>query len=92
MGDGVLAYFGYPHAHEHDAEHAVRAGLRVIDAVGNLELQSIRLQARVGIATGLVVVGDLIGEGSRGSRHALFTAGKSLARAGVRRSDRKSVV
>jgi class 3 adenylate cyclase/predicted ATPase len=64
MGDGVLAYFGYPHAHEHDAEHAVRAALRVIDAVGNLELQSIRLQVRVGIATGLVVVGDLIGEGS----------------------------
>jgi class 3 adenylate cyclase len=64
MGDGVLAYFGYPHAHEHDAEHAVRAGLRVIDAVGSLEFRSIRLQARIGIATGLVIVGDLIGEGS----------------------------
>jgi class 3 adenylate cyclase len=64
MGDGVLAYFGYPGAHEHDAEHAVRAGLRVIDAVGRLEVQSIKLQARIGIATGLVVVGDLIGEGS----------------------------
>src|SRR5262249_31360961 len=64
MGDGVLVYFGYPNAHEHDAEHAVRAGLRVIDAVGSLEFRSIRLQARIGIATGLVVVGDLIGEGS----------------------------
>jgi class 3 adenylate cyclase len=64
MGDGVLAYFGYPRAHEDDAERAVRAGLGVIDAVGRLDVQSVRLQARVGIATGLVVVGDLIGEGS----------------------------
>jgi class 3 adenylate cyclase/predicted ATPase len=64
MGDGVLAYFGYPRAHEHDAEHAVRAGLGVIDAVRRLSVESIKLQARVGIATGLVVVGDLIGEGS----------------------------
>jgi class 3 adenylate cyclase len=64
MGDGVLAYFGYPRAHEDDAERAVRAGLGVIDAVGRLDVKSIRLQARVGIATGLVVGGDLIGEGS----------------------------
>jgi class 3 adenylate cyclase len=64
MGDGVLVYFGYPRAHEDDAERAVRAGLGVIEAVGRLDVKSVRVQARVGIATGLVVVGDLIGEGS----------------------------
>ena len=64
MGDGVLVYFGYPRAHEDDAERAVRAGLGAIDAVGRLDVKSAKLQARVGIATGLVVVGDLIGEGS----------------------------
>jgi class 3 adenylate cyclase len=64
MGDGVLVYFGYPRAHEDDAERAVRAGLDVIGAVGRLDVKSLELQARVGIATGLVVVGDLIGEGS----------------------------
>jgi class 3 adenylate cyclase/predicted ATPase len=64
MGDGVLVYFGYPQAHEDDAERAVRAGLGVIDAVGRLDVKSVQLQARIGIATGLVVVGDLIGEGS----------------------------
>jgi len=64
MGDGVLAYFGYPRAHEDDAERAIRAGLGVVDAVGRLDAKSVALQARIGIATGLVVVGDLIGEGS----------------------------
>src|SRR5436305_1905133 len=64
MGDGVLVYFGYPRAHEDDAERAVRAGLGSIDAVSRLDVASANLQARVGIATGLVVVGDLIGEGS----------------------------
>jgi class 3 adenylate cyclase/predicted ATPase len=59
MGDGILVYFDYPQAHEDDAERAVRAGLGSVDAVSRLDLQ-----ARVGIATGLVVVGDLIGEGS----------------------------
>jgi class 3 adenylate cyclase/tetratricopeptide (TPR) repeat protein len=63
MGDGVLAYFGYPEAHEDDAERAVRAGLAVIPAVKRLELPE-TLAVRVGIATGLVVVGDLIGEGA----------------------------
>jgi class 3 adenylate cyclase/predicted ATPase len=63
MGDGALAYFGYPHAHEDDAEQAVRAGLALIDAVGELQAPN-RLQVRVGIATGVVVVGDLIGTGS----------------------------
>jgi class 3 adenylate cyclase/tetratricopeptide (TPR) repeat protein len=61
MGDGVLVYFGYPQAHEDDAERAVRAGLSAIAAVGRLDVKSVKLQARVGIATGLVVVGDLIG-------------------------------
>jgi class 3 adenylate cyclase len=64
MGDGVLAYFGYPRAHEDDAERAIRAGLRAIDGVGRLDAAGGKLQARVGIATGFVVVGDLIGEGS----------------------------
>jgi class 3 adenylate cyclase/predicted ATPase len=64
MGDGVLVYFGYPRAHEDDGERAVRAGLGVVDAVGRLDVKSVKLQARIGIATGLVVVGDLIGEGS----------------------------
>ena len=64
MGDGVLVYFGYPQAHEDDAERAVRAGLGAIEAVSRIDIKSERLQARVGIATGVVVVGDLIGEGS----------------------------
>jgi hypothetical protein len=64
MGDGVLVYFGYPRAHEDDAERAVRAGLGAIDAVGRLDVKSAKLQTRVGIASGLVVVGDLIGAGS----------------------------
>ena len=68
MGDGVLAYFGYPQAHEHDAEQAVRAGLALIDRVGRLESSSTALASRVGIATGLVVVGDLIGSGEAQER------------------------
>jgi predicted ATPase/class 3 adenylate cyclase len=65
MGDGVLAYFGYPHAHEHDAERAIRAALALIDVVPKLETAAgIPLQVRIGIATGVVVVGDLIGEGA----------------------------
>jgi class 3 adenylate cyclase len=63
-GDGVLVYFGYPRAHEDDPERAARAGLSLIDAVGRLDVKSVKLRGRVGIATGLVVVGDLIGEGS----------------------------
>jgi class 3 adenylate cyclase len=63
MGDGVLVYFGYPQAHEDDAERAVRAGLELVQAVSGLK-SSAPLQTRVGIATGLVVVGDLIGSGA----------------------------
>ena len=62
LGDGVLVYFGFPQAHEDDAERAVRAGLELIDAVSELKIGD-SLQTRVGIATGLVVVGDLIGSG-----------------------------
>jgi class 3 adenylate cyclase/tetratricopeptide (TPR) repeat protein len=65
IGDGVLAYFGYPQAIEHDAERAVRAGLSLVEAVPKLKTAAgVPLQVRVGIATGLVVVGDLIGGGS----------------------------
>ena len=67
MGDGVLVYFGYPRAHEHDAELAVRAGLELIAAVAGLETR-VALQTRVGIATGVVVVGDLAGSGETQER------------------------
>jgi class 3 adenylate cyclase len=68
MGDGVLVYFGYPQAHEDDAERAVRAGLQLLAAVGELKTSRAPLQTRVGIATGLVVVGDLIGSGEAQER------------------------
>src|SRR6516165_4321340 len=63
MGDGVLVYFGYPQAHEDDAERAVRAGLELVAGVMGLKTHA-PVQTRVGIATGLVVVGDLIGSGA----------------------------
>ncbi len=63
MGDGALVYFGYPEAHEDDAEQAVGAGLELIAAVAGLKTRA-ALQTRIGIATGLVVVGDLIGSGA----------------------------
>ena len=69
MGDGALAYFGYPQAHEDDAEQAVRAGLALVEAVGSLQTGAEPpLQIRVGIATGVAVVGDLIGEGGAQER------------------------
>ena len=65
MGDGVLVYFGYPQAHEDEAERAVRAGLAIIDALAGLETPAgARFAVRIGIATGLVMVGELIGEGA----------------------------
>jgi class 3 adenylate cyclase len=64
MGDGVLVYFGFPQAHEDDAERAVRAGLDIVVAVGRLDMPVGKLEVRIGVATGLVVVGDLIGEGA----------------------------
>ncbi len=63
LGDGVLAYFGYPQAHEDDAERAIRAGLDLVDALARLDL-GVPLAARVGISTGEVVAGDLVGESS----------------------------
>jgi class 3 adenylate cyclase len=69
MGDGMLAYFGWPQAHEDEAERAVRAGLAIIETVARLETPaSAPLAARVGIATGLVMVGELIGEGAAQER------------------------
>ena len=64
MGDGVLVYFGYPQAHEDDAERAIRAGLDLTEAVGRLSAAGTPLATRIGVATGLVMVGDLIGEGT----------------------------
>jgi predicted ATPase/class 3 adenylate cyclase len=67
MGDGVLIYFGYPQAHEDDAERTVRAGLALVEAVGKLRIQE-PLQVRIGVATGLVVVGDIMGSGEAQER------------------------
>jgi class 3 adenylate cyclase/predicted ATPase len=69
MGDGVLAYFGYPRAHEHDAERAVSAGLAIVEAAPKLQTPAgAPLLVRVGIATGIVVVGDLLGSGEAQER------------------------
>src|SRR5262249_22385056 len=79
MGDGVLAYFGWPHAHENDAESAVRAGFAIGEAVGRLPpAAGDRLLVRIGIATGLVVGGDLIGEGAH-QEEAVFGETPTLA-------------
>ncbi len=72
MGDGALVYFGYPEAHEDDAERAVRAALALLDAISAIRLPlPVRPQVRIGIATGLVVVGELIGEGGAQERVAV---------------------
>ena len=68
MGDGVLVYFGYPQAHEDSAERAIRAGLAVVDGIDRLDLPCGKLELRAGIATGLVVVGDLVGFGEARER------------------------
>jgi class 3 adenylate cyclase/predicted ATPase len=64
MGDGVLVYFGYPRAHEDEAERAVRAGLGIVAAMDGKTAAGERLQVRIGVATGQVVVGDLVGQGA----------------------------
>ena len=94
MGDGVLAYFGFPRAHEEDAERAVRAGLDIAAAVAKLETRANEsLKVRIGIATGIVVVGDLVGQGSAqeqavvGDTPNLAARLQALGRAG-QRSDR----
>ena len=80
VGDGVLAYFGYPRAHEHDAERAVRAGLALVEAVPKLDSAAgSPLQVRVGIATGLVVVGDLIWKGAHQEHDAIVGDTPNLA-------------
>jgi class 3 adenylate cyclase len=83
MGDGVLAYFGFPRAHEDDAERAIRAGLEIASAVAALETRAgERLRVRVGVATGLVVVGDLFGRGRprANKTHARFSCGRRSAK------------
>src|SRR3954451_21635975 len=77
LGDGVLVYFGYPQAHEDDAERAVRAGLELTAAVGVLNT-CVSLQTRIGIATGLVVVGDLIGSAAA-QEHSIIGETPNLA-------------
>ncbi len=78
LGDGILAYFGYPQAREDDPERALRAGLALVDAVSQLEVRFGVLQTRIGIATGLVVVGDLV-EGSSGQEHEVVGETPNLA-------------
>src|SRR3984893_11993727 len=79
MGDGVLCYFGYPQAHEDDAERGVRAGLGLVEAIPNLSTSAgSPLQVRIGIATGLVIVGDLIGAGAA-QEQAVVGASPNLA-------------
>jgi class 3 adenylate cyclase/predicted ATPase len=78
LGDGVLVYFGYPEAHEDDAERAVRAGLELIAAVIALKTPA-SLQTRVGIATGLVVVGDLMTGSGEGHERGIVGETPNLA-------------
>ncbi len=79
MGDGLLVYFGYPLAHEDDAERAVRSGLSIVDTVRKLKPSDrIELQVRIGIATGLVVAGDIVGEGAS-EEHAVLGDTPNLA-------------
>jgi class 3 adenylate cyclase len=81
LGDGVLAYFGYPAAHEDDAERAVRAGLAILDVVGTLKpAPDVRLQARIGVASGIVVVGDLVREGVTQENAAIGATTNQAAR------------
>jgi class 3 adenylate cyclase/predicted ATPase len=81
MGDGVLAYFGYPGAHEDDPERAVRAGLELVHAVAKLRIRpDVELAARVGIATGDVVVGGVVGQGSANEHAAIGATPNLVAR------------
>ena len=82
------AYFGYPQAHEHDAEQAIRAGLALIERVARLEIGANALASRVGIATGLVVVGDLIGSGE--AQEEGLSATRQISHSGYRKSRRRT--
>ena len=85
MGDGVLVYFGYPQAHEDDAERAVRVGLELITAVSSLKpFTDTTLQCRVGLATGLVIVGELVGTGDA-QEHGIIGE-LQISRRGFKRS------
>ena len=90
MGDGVLAYFGWPRAHEDDAERAIRSGLASVAAVAELNApRGDPLAARIGIATGLVVVGDIIGEGAAGGGSGRRGAQPGSPAAGARGAQRR---
>lgn len=92
QGDGVLAYFGYPQAHEDDAERAVRAGLALVEQIPTLRpTPGIGLQARIGMATGLVVVGDLV-VGNARQQHAAYGESINLAARLQSIADANSVV
>jgi len=79
MGDGILVYFGYPTAHENDPERSMRAGLRIAAGIAALEPRpGLRLHVRVGIATGSVVAGEIIGEGAS-EEHAVLGVTPNLA-------------
>ena len=81
MGDGVLAYFGYPQAHEDDAERAVRAGLAIVETAPKLQTPAgTPLHVRVGIATGIVIVGDLLGSGEAHEREVVGATPNLAAR------------
>ncbi len=77
MGDGVYAYFGYPRAHEDDAERAINAGLGIVEAMGTLEND---LKVRIGVATGTVAVGDIVGEGASEEANVVGEAPNLAAR------------
>jgi hypothetical protein len=96
MGDGVLAYFGYPLAHEDDAERSIHAGLGVVESVAALnptagQQRDIHLGVRVGIATGPVVVGDLIGEGAS-QESAVVGGTRGSCPAAARRMPKPSII
>ncbi|MFL5251520.1 MAG: adenylate/guanylate cyclase domain-containing protein, partial [Rhodopila sp.] len=80
VGDGVLIYFGWPEAHETDAERAVRAGLAVAAAVSETQVGGEPLQVRIGIATGLVVIGEQIGSGDSRQQTAVGETPNRAAR------------
>ena len=79
FGDGVLAYFGYPQAHENDAEQAVRAGLAIVELVKSLNL-TVELAVRIGVMTGPTIVGDIVGDGASQEATALGEAPNIAAR------------
>ena len=82
LGDGVLAYFGYPQAHEHDAEHAVRAGLAIVDRVARMPaIQGQVPQVRIGIATGMTVIGAVLSSDEGGEQSAVGETPNLAARA-----------